>query len=234
MASVDVASPPTNDPYKSFAYAHPNFNLWSVSTEPQKNKPVVEYGKANDKSFTIRVVHGEFFTDYPGKAYQQTKVHFISHVNIDLLDMELLGCFSRSLGYTSLGNWYHMPIGEHTRLSTVPILNDECLEPFKTLVRAHKFKENEHLYVKHRPVFVPNNFPHFLMNSPAKRVEKLIHMFVIEHPTAWFDDGIAYIQHMLNMTIPREKMKDATDMAKENATACTTRKKAFYDAHCTS
>ncbi|CAH1452717.1 unnamed protein product [Lactuca virosa] len=155
-------------------WARPNFNLWSVSVEPPKNTPVVEYRKANDKLFTIRVVHGGFFTDYPGKAYQQTKVHFISHVNIDLLDMELLGRFSRSLGYTSLGNWL---------------------------------------------VFVPNNFPHFLMNSPAKRVEKLIHMFVTEHPTAWVDDGIAYIQHMLNMTIPREKMEDAMDMAKENVAA---------------
>ncbi|CAI9261683.1 unnamed protein product [Lactuca saligna] len=145
-------------------WARPKFNLWSVSAEPPKNKPVVEYGKENDKHFTIRVVHGGFFTDYPSKAYQQTKVHFISHVNIDLLDMELLGRFSRSLG----------------------------------------------------PVFVPNNFPHFLMNSPAKRVEKLIHMFVIEHPMAWVDDVIAYIQHMLNMTIPREKMEDAMDMAKEN------------------
>ncbi|CAI9266252.1 unnamed protein product [Lactuca saligna] len=114
MASFDVASPPTDDPYKPFAYvnfviltyslgynnfdysfflfekkirrfsekkmnadpwARPNFNLWTVSAEPPKNKPVVEYEKANDKRFTIRVVHGGFFTDYPGKAYQQTKVH---------------------------------------------------------------------------------------------------------------------------------------------------------------
>ncbi|CAI9264849.1 unnamed protein product [Lactuca saligna] len=95
-------------------WARPNFNLWSVSPEPPKNTPVVEYGKPNDKCFTIRVVHGGFFLDYPGKAYQQTKVHFISHVNIDLLDMELLGRFSRSLGYTILGNWYHMLIGEHS------------------------------------------------------------------------------------------------------------------------
>lgn len=200
-------------------WTRPKFNLWSVSAEPPKNKPVVEYGKANDKRFTIRVVHGGFFTDYPGKAYQQTKVHFISHVNIDLLDMELLWHFSRSLGYTSLGNWYHIPIGEHSGLSMVPILKDECLKPFKALVRAHEFKEIEHLYVEHRPVFVPNNFPHFLMNSPAKRVEKLIHMFVTKRPMAWVDDGIAYIQHMLNMTIPREKMEDAMDMAKENVAA---------------
>ena len=54
-------------------------------------------------------------------------------------------------------------------------------------------------------MFVPDNLPHFLMNSPSKRVEKLIHMFVTKHPIAWVDDGIAYIQHMLNMTIPREK-----------------------------
>ncbi|CAH1435381.1 unnamed protein product [Lactuca virosa] len=170
-------------------WARPNFNLWSVSAKPPKNKLVVEYGKPNDKPFTIRVVHGGFFTDYPGKAYQQTKVHFISYVNIDLLDMELLGRFSRSRGYTSLGNW------------------------------AHQFKEIEHLYVEHMPVFVPNNFPHFLMNSPAKRVEKLIHMFVTEHTMASVDDGIAYVQHMLNMRIPREKMEDAMDMAKENVIA---------------
>ncbi|CAH1421685.1 unnamed protein product [Lactuca virosa] len=200
-------------------WARPNFNLWGVSAEPPKKQPVVEYGKPNVKRFTIRVVHGGFFTDYPDKAYQQTKVHFIFYVNIDLLDMELLGRFSRSLGYTSLGNWYHMPIEEHSGLSMVPILNDECLEPFKTLVRAHQFKEIEHLYVEHRPMFVPNNFPHFLMNSPSKRVEKLIHMFVTEHPMASVDDGIAYIQHILNMRIPREKMEDAMDMAKENVIA---------------
>ncbi|CAH1421844.1 unnamed protein product [Lactuca virosa] len=85
-------------------WARPKFQLWSVSAEPPRNTPVVEYGKANEKRFTIRVVHGGFFTDYPGKAYQQTKVHFISQVNIDLINMEMLGRFSRSLGYTSLGN----------------------------------------------------------------------------------------------------------------------------------
>ncbi|CAI9266253.1 unnamed protein product [Lactuca saligna] len=112
-----------------------------------------------------------------------------------------------------------MPIREHSGLSMVPILKDECLEPFKALVRAQEFKEIEHLYVEHKPVFVPKHFPHFLMNSPAKRVEKLIHMFVTEYPTDWVDDGIAYIQHMLNMTTPREKMEDVIDMAKENVAA---------------
>ncbi|CAI9285355.1 unnamed protein product [Lactuca saligna] len=172
-------------------WARPNFNLWIVSAEPPKNTPVVEYEKPNDKRFTIHVVHGGLFTDYLMKVYQHTQVHFISYVNIDLLDVELVGHFSRSLGYTSLGNWYHIPIEEHSGLSMVPILNDECLEPFKMLVRDHKFKEIEHLYVKQRHVFVQNNFPHFLMNSPAKRVEKLIHMFVTEHPMASVDDGIA-------------------------------------------
>ncbi|CAH1420861.1 unnamed protein product [Lactuca virosa] len=200
-------------------WARPKFQLWSVSAEPPRNTPVVEYRKANEKRFTIRVVHGGFFTDYPSKVYQQTKVRFISHVNIDLINMEMLGHFSKSLGYTSLGNWYHMPTEEHSGLSMIPILNDECLAPFKTLVRVHKFREIEHLYVEHRPVFVPNNFPHFLMNSPAERVEKLIHMFVTEHPIASVDDGIAYINHMLNMRIPREKMEDVMHMAKENVIA---------------
>ncbi|CAI9300036.1 unnamed protein product [Lactuca saligna] len=124
MASVNIASPPTDDPYKPFAFVnfviltyslgYDNFNYSFFLTT--KNKPVVEYRKANDKSFAIRIVHGGFFTDCPGKAYQQNKVHFISHVNIDSLDMELLGRFSRSLGYTSLGNWYHTPIREHSGL----------------------------------------------------------------------------------------------------------------------
>ncbi|CAH1421045.1 unnamed protein product [Lactuca virosa] len=86
-------------------WANLRFQLWSVSSEPPKNTPLVEYGKANDKRFTIRVVHGGFFTDYP------------------------------------------------------------------------------------------------------------------EHRMATVDDGIAYIRHMLNMTIPREKMEDAIDMAKENVIA---------------
>ncbi|CAH1434181.1 unnamed protein product [Lactuca virosa] len=200
-------------------WSRPNFQLWSVSAEPPRIKPVVEYGKANEKRFTIRVVHGGFFTDYPGKAYQQTKVHFISHVNIDLMNIEMLGRFSKSLGYTSLGNWYYMPTEENSGLSMIAILNDECLGPFKTIVRAHKFREIEHLYVEHRTVFVPINFPHVLMNSPSKRVEKLIHMFVTEHPMATVDDGITYINHMLNITIPRQKMEDAMDMAKENVIA---------------
>ncbi|CAI9264690.1 unnamed protein product [Lactuca saligna] len=148
-------------------WSRPNFQLWSVSAEPPRNTPGVEYGKENEKRFTIRIDHGGFFTDYPGKTYHQTKVHFISHVNIDLINMEMLGRFSRSLG----------------------------------------------------PVFVPNHFPHFLMNSPAKRVEKRIHMFIIEHPMESVNDGIAYINHMLNMTIPKEKMEDAMDMAKENVIA---------------
>ena len=33
------------------------------------------------------------------------------------------------------------------------------------------------------------------------------------------DDGIAYIKHMLNMSIYREKMEDVMDMAKENVIA---------------
>ena len=33
------------------------------------------------------------------------------------------------------------------------------------------------------------------------------------------DDGIAYIKHMLNITIPRGEMEDVMDMAKENVIA---------------
>ncbi|CAH1418213.1 unnamed protein product [Lactuca virosa] len=176
-------------------WENPRFQLWSVSSEPPKNTPLVEYGKANDKRFTIRVVHGGFFTDYPGKSYQKTKVNFISFVNIDLLNMEMLGHFSKSLGYTTMGNWYHMPTEENCGLSLIPIMNDDCLGTFKMIVRAHQFREIEHLD------------------------EKLIHLFVTEHSMATVDDGIAYIRHMLNMTIPREKKEDVMDMAKENVIA---------------
>ncbi|CAH1426568.1 unnamed protein product [Lactuca virosa] len=112
-----------------------------------------------------------------------------------------------------------MPTEENCGLSMIPILNDDCLGTFKMIVRAHQFREIEHLYVEHRHVFVPINFPHCLMNSPSKRVEKLIYLFVTEHPMAIVDDGIAYIRHMLNMTIPREKMEHAMDVAKENVIA---------------
>ncbi|CAH1421793.1 unnamed protein product [Lactuca virosa] len=199
--------------------ANPRFQLWSVSSEPPKNTPLVEYGKANDRRFTIRVVHGGYFTDYTGKSYEKTKVHFITFVNIHLLNMEMLVRFSKSLGYTTMGNWYHIPTEENCGLFMIPILNDDCLGTFKMIVRAHQFREIEHLYVEHRPVYVPINSPHFLMNSPSKKVEKLIHMFVTEHPMATVDDVIAYIKHMLNMTIPRGKMEDAMDMAKENVIA---------------
>ncbi|CAH1447376.1 unnamed protein product [Lactuca virosa] len=134
--------------------------------------------------------------------------------------MEMLGRFSKSLGYTTMGNWYHMPT-KKLWVDNDSNLNDVCLGTFKMIVRAHQFREIEHLYVEHRPVFVPTNFPYFLMNSPSKRVEKLIHLFVTEHPMATVDDGIAYNRHMLNMTIPREKMEDAMDMAKENVIAWT-------------
>ncbi|CAH1434088.1 unnamed protein product [Lactuca virosa] len=51
-------------------WGNPRFQLWSVSSKPPKNTPLLEYGKANRKRFTIRVVHGGFFTDYPGKVYE--------------------------------------------------------------------------------------------------------------------------------------------------------------------
>ncbi|CAI9271558.1 unnamed protein product [Lactuca saligna] len=121
--------------------------------------------------------------------------------------------FSKSLGYTTMGYWYHVPTEQHCGLSMTPILDDDALGNFKAMVRAHQFREIEHLYVEHKPVYVPTNFPHFMMNSPAKRVENLIHVFVTEHPMSTVDDGIAYIKHMLNMTIPRGKMEDAIDMA---------------------
>ncbi|CAH1435802.1 unnamed protein product [Lactuca virosa] len=200
-------------------WAKLRYQLWTVSSEQPKNTPIVEYGKGNDKRFTIRVVHGGYFTDYPGKAYEKTKVHFITFINIDLLDMDLLGSFSKSLGYTTMGYWYHMPTEQHSGLSMTPILDDDALGNFKAMVRVHQFREIENLYVEHKPVYVPTNFPHFMMNSPAKRVEKLIHLFVTEHPMSTVDDGIAYIKHMLNMTIPRGKMEDAIDMAKENVIA---------------
>ncbi|CAI9262708.1 unnamed protein product [Lactuca saligna] len=132
--------------------------------------------------------------------------------------MEMLGRFSKILWYTTMGNWYHMRIEENCGLLMIPILNDDCLGTFKMIVRAHQFGDIEHLYVEHRSVFVPINFHHFLMNSPSKRVKKLIHLFVTEHPMAIVDDGIEYIRHMLNMTI-REKMEDEMDMAKENVIA---------------
>ena len=197
----------------------PRYQLWTVSNEQPKNTPIVEYGKGNDKRFTIRVVHGGFFTDYLGKAYEKTKVHFINFVNIDLLDMDLLGSFSKSLGYTTMGYWYYKPAEQHSGLSMTLILDDDALVNFKAMVRVHQFHEIEHLYVEHKPVYVPTNFPHFMMNSPTKRAEKLIHLFIIEHPVATVDDGIAYIKHMLNMTIPRGKMEDVTDMAKKNVIA---------------
>ncbi|CAI9281047.1 unnamed protein product [Lactuca saligna] len=157
-----------------------------------------------------------YFTDYPGKAYEVTKVDFITFVNIDFLDMELLGSFSKRLGYTTIGYWYHMPTEKHCGLSMIPILDDDALRNFNAIVRAHQFCEIEHLYVEHKLVYVPTNFPHFMMNSLAKRVEKLIHLFVTEHLMPTVDDGITFIKHMLNMTIPRGKMEDAMDMAKEN------------------
>ncbi|CAH1412620.1 unnamed protein product [Lactuca virosa] len=112
-----------------------------------------------------------------------------------------------------------MPTEQHYGLSMTPFLDDDALGNFKAMVRAHQFREIEHLYVEHKPIYVPTNFPHFMMNSPAKRVEKLIHLCVTEHPMSTVDDGITYIKDMLNMTIPRGKMEDAMDMAKENVIA---------------
>ena len=57
------------------------------------------------------------------------------------------------------------------------------------------------------------------MNSPSKRIEKLIYLLVTEDPRATVDDGIAYIKQMLNMTIPREKIEDLMDMDKESVIA---------------
>lgn len=57
------------------------------------------------------------------------------------------------------------------------------------------------------------------MNSPSKRIEKLIHLFVTEHPMETVDEGITYIKHMLNITIPRGKMEDVMNMSKENVIA---------------
>ncbi|CAH1427949.1 unnamed protein product [Lactuca virosa] len=72
------------------------------------------------------------------------------------------------------------------------------------------------VFPEHNSKNVPMNFPHYLMNSPSKRIENVIHLLVIEHPRATVDDEIAYIKQMLNMTIPRENIEDVMDMAKEN------------------
>lgn len=133
--------------------------------------------------------------------------------------MDLLGSFSKSLGYTTMGYWYHMPTEQHSGLSMTPILDVDALGNFKAMVREHQFSEIEHLYVEHKPIYVPSNFSHFMMNSLAKRVEKLIHLFVTEQPMAIVDDGIAYIKHMLNMTILRGNMEDVMEMVKENVIA---------------
>ncbi|CAI9275571.1 unnamed protein product [Lactuca saligna] len=76
--------------------------------------------------------------------------------------------------------------------------------------------EIENLYVEHKTNNVLVNCPHYLVNSPSKKIEKLFNLLVIEDPRETVDDGIAYIKHMLNMSIPREKIEDAMDMAKEN------------------
>ncbi|CAI9302988.1 unnamed protein product [Lactuca saligna] len=96
-----------------------------------------------------------------------------------------------------MGYWYHIPTEQYFGLSMTPILDDDALGNCKAMVRAHQFREIGHLYVEHKPIYVPTNFPHFMMNSPAKSVEKLIHLFVTEHPMSTVDDGIAYIKHML-------------------------------------
>ncbi|CAI9303253.1 unnamed protein product [Lactuca saligna] len=200
-------------------WAKSRYQLWIVTSEEPKNTPLVEYGKGNKKRFTIRVVHGGYFTDYPGKASQKTKVNFITFVDIDLLDMDMLGSFSKRLGCTTVGYWYHMLTEQHSSLSMTPILDDYALRNFKSIVRAHEFHEIEYLYVEHKPFYMLTNFPRFMMNSPTKRDEKHIHLFVTEHLVSTVDDGITYIKHMLNITIPRGKMEDAMDMAKENVIA---------------
>lgn len=136
-----------------------------------------------------------------------------------MLSIELLGQFSKSLGYDTMGYWYHMPTEKHCGLSMTPIIDDDALRTFKMMVRDHQFREIEELYPKHNPIYVPINFPHFIMNSPSKRIEKLIHLFVTEHPMETVDEGITYIKHMLNITIPRGKMEDVMNMSKENVIA---------------
>ncbi|CAH1413479.1 unnamed protein product [Lactuca virosa] len=151
----------------------------------------------------IRVVHGENFTDFPGKSYAKTLVAYITWVNIELLDMELLGRFSKSLGYEKFGYWYYMPTEEQQGLTMSPIIDENVLGNFKMMARAHKFHEIEHLYIEHKTKPMPMNFPHYLMNSPSKRIKKLIYLLVTEDPRATVDDGIAYIKQMMNMTIPK-------------------------------
>lgn len=54
--------------------------------------------------------------------------------------MELLGRFSKSLCYDTMGYWYHMPTMPtkgHCGLSMTPIMDDDALGTFKMMVRAH-------------------------------------------------------------------------------------------------
>ncbi|CAI9286468.1 unnamed protein product [Lactuca saligna] len=92
--------------------------------------------------------------------------------------------------------------------------DENVLGNFKLMAKAHKFHEIEHLYVEHKTKLVPMNFPHYLLNAPSNRIEKLIDHLVTEGPRATVDDGIAYIMQMMNMTITRENIKDLMDMAK--------------------
>ncbi|CAH1426684.1 unnamed protein product [Lactuca virosa] len=94
----------------------------------------------------------------------------------------------------------------------IPIIDENVLGNFKMMARAQKFHEIKHLYVEHKTKTVPMNFPHHLMNSPSKRIERFIHLLVTEDPRVTVDDGIAYIKQILNMTIPGEKIEDVMDI----------------------
>ncbi|CAI9298633.1 unnamed protein product [Lactuca saligna] len=152
-------------------WAKKRFQMWSITKEPPTTTPIVQYVKGNDYKKTIGVVHGGNFTCV------KTSVDYITLVNIEFPDMEMLGRFSKSLAYETF---------------------------------------------EHNTKHVPMNSPHYLMNAPSTRIEKLIHLLVIEDPRATVDDGIAYIKQMMNMTIPREKIEDLMDIAKENVIAWQT------------
>ncbi|KAF5766923.1 hypothetical protein HanXRQr2_Chr15g0721171 [Helianthus annuus] len=72
-------------------------HLWKIRGDDQYFKPSDMYYD-NDRQFSMRVHHGGNFVDNPSREYVDEKINFIDHVNILVLNMDVLEEMIKKLG----------------------------------------------------------------------------------------------------------------------------------------
>ncbi|KAL6500050.1 hypothetical protein OROGR_027960 [Orobanche gracilis] len=158
---------------------------------------------------TFRVSHDANFNDIPGRPYQPAKVSYIIDVYEEYLDMDHLLKFSQALGYSTIGEWHYLDDDTPRVLRMLPIRNEKDINHHLSGIHKRNFTGMESLYVEHPLPKISIFYPKNLMETPCRRMEKLVYLLLAENPSATVEEATNHVQDFMKIWLPRQQMEAA-------------------------